>query len=165
MPKKIFEELTPEFILEYALKELSEAQEAQKKGKPFPDLKLIALLLIEGEFNRIPVDLWKNLGFVLIGKYRNRRGRPSTGPDDLTLAREYKKLRINGYNDREAISFLAKTRNHSDERSTRRALARGRKYEANEENWFRQYLIDHGLIPTGNSPFDVPAVALDDKKE
>lgn len=125
--ESIFDVLSPELVLRCVSAEIKAAKMAQKIGKPLPKLKYLALVLMEGEFNKIPNDLWTELGFLLVGANRSKRGRPTTKMVDYALAKEYIQHMARGKKDKETIKFLQKSRNHSDERSTRRALARGRK--------------------------------------
>jgi|GEM_PF-5360426 len=141
----VFDGVSDEFILRSVKSEIERAKDAQKKGRPLPKMKLTALIMLEGEINRVKPDLWEELGYLLLGYFRGKRGRPSTKHDDIRLARKYFVLRGQGKKDAEAIEILAADRNHTDPRSTRKALARGKKLWTEEQVLYRNYLAENGI--------------------
>lgn len=164
MDKSILDEGIPlETLLKKAKAEIEKAKEAQRNGEQLPKLPLISLLLIDGVHGQLPQEISQELGFLLMGYFKSKRGRPSTESDDVALAKNYIKLREKGLKDREAITALAKDRKHTDERSTRRSLARGKKlYESLEADWSP----DTSSTTTGNALTSVCAVmGIDDKKD
>lgn len=95
---------------------------------------------------------------------------PSTDQKDIELTKKYIKLISEGKKDAVAITILAKERNHIDERSTRRALARGKKLYSEQllqtSRLLEESLREKGLTPSSNALVNYMALALmTDKKE
>lgn len=131
-------------LIEEVDQEISVAIEAKKSGKPLPELKTLGLILLEQAFDKLPPETWNELCFLLaIPIPKNKRGRPSAKEDDIVLANKYYRLRHQGMSDAEAITDLAKQRKHTDSRSTRKALARGKKLRAER---FKDY-VDSFPLP------------------
>lgn len=169
MGNDVLTKFSSEDIVRMAKNEIELAKKAQINGKQLPELTFISFILFTRSFDRLPQSIWQDLSFLLMKVHRGKRGRPSTEQEDLELAKKYFELRSKDKKDAETITILAGSRNHGDERSTRRALARGKKlYEQELEKkamLWRESLLEKGISPSGTLADLLKLAEYTDKKE
>jgi hypothetical protein len=144
--KEILARVTDEMLLRSVNKELENAKKDQQENtKKALKARSLALLLIEGAFERIPKEAWKELGLVLIQAYKTPQGRPSGEGKYIEITDKYYRLRIDGMSDSATISELSASGYYEGdiadvERSIRRALSEGRKFKKRKVKEYIEYM-------------------------
>ncbi len=126
--KNILENVPPEVLLKWARTDIDEAQAAQRKNKKTPELRFLAHLLINSDFDKVPLSIWRDLGMVLRHEFKASKGRPATKDKYITVARESAQLKASGVKSKQRIDVLREIFGYGTDRSLLLAVQKGDEF-------------------------------------